>query len=93
MFYFLLDRVFKFNNNRNYKELSFIPKNNFDDWINNILTFVDLIISIEDVQKAIKQTIDIINKDTSIDPYLKYEDDKIFKVVNLKYYPFITKMK
>ena len=58
-----------------------------------MLTFIDLIISIEDVQKAKKQKIDIINKDTSIDPYLKYEDDKIFKVANLKYYPIITKMK
>ena len=74
MLNFLLHRVFKFNNNRNDKELSFIPKNNFNDCFDNMLNFVDLIISNEDIQKAIKQTFDIINKDSSIDPYLKYEE-------------------
>ena len=84
MFNFLLHRVFKFKSNRNDKDLSFIQKNNFDDCFDNMLTFVDLIISIEDFQKAIKQTIDIRIKDTSIDPYLKYEDEKVFKDMKLE---------
>ena len=91
MFNLLLHREFKFNNNKEYDELDFIPKNNFEDCFDNMITFIDNIVDKQDIQRAIKETIDKIKIDINIESCLKYEEGTIFKIVNSKFIPVITK--
>ena len=91
MFNLLLHREFKFNNNKEYDELDFIPKNNFEDCFDNMITFIDNIVEKQDIQRAIKETIDKIKIDINIESCLKYEEGTIFKIVNSKFIPVITK--
>ena len=91
MFNLLLHREFKFNNNKEYDELDFIQKNNFEDCFDNMITFIDNIVEKQDIQRAIKETIDKIKIDINIESCLKYEEGTIFKIVNSKFIPIITK--
>ena len=56
-----------------------------------MITFIDNIVDKQDIQRAIKETIDKIKIDINIESCLKYEEGTIFKIVNSKFIPVITK--